>query len=319
MDFERIAKENRILEIRVGSHLFGTTTLDSDLDLLGMFMPSEAMVFGDVRCNEVDLSVKAKDDTGRNTADAVDRKLHEYRKFIILAMQNNPNILNALFVDDKNIVFENDYGRNLLDNAHLFPHKGAHHRFVGYADAQRHKMRIKPEHYAKLEKGLEVLEAADDNKVMAELKETKPFTYQGQGKHIKLGDLNFEAGVYVKTARKKVQARIDRATSRVVLFTKHGYDTKYGSNLIQLLKEGIELMETGRVVMPLAYRQDVLDIKAGKYSAEDLMQWADDLVEEARRAYEKSELPKNPRTDEIRAFMIQEVKRFVLQETRGIK
>jgi len=32
MDFKELAKENSILKIRVGSHLFGTDTPDSDID-----------------------------------------------------------------------------------------------------------------------------------------------------------------------------------------------------------------------------------------------------------------------------------------------
>lgn len=71
-----------------------------------------------------DLSIVDKDDTGRNTKDAVDFKLHEYRKFVRLAMQNNPNILHVLLVDERNIRFINDFGRSLLDHYSLFPHKG---------------------------------------------------------------------------------------------------------------------------------------------------------------------------------------------------
>lgn len=147
MDFKKIAQKNKILEIRIGSHLFGTDTPDSDLDLVGIFMASEEMLFGFQTCNEVDLSTKSKDDTGRNTKDAIDFKLHEYRKFAKLAMQNNPNILHMLFVDEKNIRFIDDFGRRLLERAYLFPHKGAHHRFVKYADSQRHKVsypRLRP-------------------------------------------------------------------------------------------------------------------------------------------------------------------------------
>lgn len=314
MDFKEIADKNKILEIRVGSHLFGTDTPDSDLDLFGIFMPSEKLVYGFQHCEEVDLGYVAKDDTGRNTKEAVDFKLHEYRKFIRLALQNNPNILHVLFVNEKNIRFIDEFGRSLLDNYKLFPHKGAHHRFVQYADSQRHKMMIKPQNYAELERGLEILENSDDHKVMAEFKEAPPFKYEGTGKHVKIGDLNFEAGVYAKTARKKIKDRLENATSRHVLFTKYGYDVKFSSNLIQLLKEGVELMETGRIEFPLKFASDILDIKKGKYSVSEILEWADQLVEEARVAYEKSSLPTEPRHKEVEAFLISEVKRFFISK-----
>jgi hypothetical protein len=310
MDFKKIAENNRILEIRVGSHLFGTTTSDSDIDYYGIFMPNEEMVYGFQQCNEVDFSVVSKDASGRNTADAVDRKLHEFRKFTKLALQNNPNILHVLFVDKPNIVFANNYGLSLLDNAHLFPHKGAHLRFVKYADSQRHKMCIRPANYAKLEQGLRILEDQPHNKVMSELKDMPPFEYT-KGNHLKIGDIHIEITFYVKKARKMIRERLSKATNRAEMYTKYGYDLKFASNLIQLLMEGIELMYTGKIVMPLTYRQYVLDVKSGKYKADEIMEWADDLVEIARVAYEQSDLPVEPRAKEIEQFTIDTVKRFL--------
>jgi len=39
------AQENQILEVRVGSHLFGTDNEDSDLDLFGVYMPWDELVY----------------------------------------------------------------------------------------------------------------------------------------------------------------------------------------------------------------------------------------------------------------------------------
>jgi hypothetical protein len=186
-------------------------------------------------------------------------------------------------------------------------------------------MQIKPQNYAALEYGLELLEMFDRNLVLADVvasqdeiiqtangfPDVSPFKDSGKGKHVQCGDLHFERGVFVKKAKKMIRERLSRATNRVELFTKYGYDVKFGGNLIQLLKEGIEIMETGAICMPLEYRQDILDIKNGKYTAEEIMEWADDLVEDAREAYEKSELPTHPRSEEIEKLAISEVKRFL--------
>jgi hypothetical protein len=123
---------------------------------------------------------------------------------------------------------------------------------------------------------------------------THPFKDHGSGKHIKCGDLSIERGVFVKKARKMIRERLSKATNRAVLFTKYGYDAKFGSNLIHLLMSGRELMETGQLVFPLTYAQDVLDVKQGKYSAQEIEEWAEDLKEAARKAYEKSDLPAGP-------------------------
>lgn len=330
MDFKKMAEENRILEVRIGSHLFGTNTPDSDLDLFGVFMPCDETLFGFQRCEEVDLGTACKDDTGRNTKDAVDRKLHDFRKFVRLLMQNNPNILHVIMADERNIVFKDEHGfaERLFEMGPKFPHKGAHHRFVKYAEAQGHKMRIKPQNYRALEEGLEVLEQLDNNQVLADVvrfcDEAQkrgigvgvPFKDSGKGKHIQCGDLHFERGVFVKKAKKMIRERLSKATGRHVLFTKFGYDVKFASNLIQLLNEGIELMETGWIQMPLAYAQDILDVKAGKYTAEQIAEWSEQLVEEARRAYERTDLPAHPPAAEIEEFLMLEVWRWASDRTR---
>ena len=306
MDFEKWARKHMILKIRVGSHLFGTSTPDSDEDYLGVFMPPDDTIFGFQKCEEVDLGVVDKDDTGRNTKDAIDFKVHDYRKFAKTVMENNPNFIHAIFVNEENILFKDEHGfaDRLLALKHQIVHKGAYRRFVKYAESQIHKMRIKPENYKALEGGLETLELLfSDNDVMADVitrcnaidgGKGSPFVGGDKSKHIKCGDLNFERGVFVKKAKKMIRHRLDNATSRVVLFTRFGYDTKFASNLIHLLMSGRELMDTGEIKFPLTYAQDVLDVKQGKYTAAQIEEWAEQLKEEARVAYEKTEVRAKP-------------------------
>lgn len=75
--------------------------------------------------------------------------------------------------------------------------------------------------------------------------------------------------------------------------------------------EGIELMNTGWIQMPLAYRQDILDIKHGKYTAAQIENWATDLEEDARRALEKSSLPDGPDLDRIEKFAVKDIKEYL--------
>ena len=110
-----------------------------------------------------------------------------------------------------------------------------------------------------------------------------------------------------------IRERLSKASNRSKVFTKYGYDLKFSSNLIQLLMEGIELMNTGNIVFPLVYADKILDVKAGKYTADEIMGWADDLVEDARVAYEASDLPKEPRSAEIEAYVIKEVRDFLVE------
>lgn len=236
MDFKAMARANQILKIRVGSHLFGTSTPESDEDYFGVFMPPDETIFGFQKCDEVDLGFVDKDDTGRNTKSAVDFKIHDYRKFIKLVMENNPNFIQSIFVDRKNILEKDEHGfaDRLLSLRDRIVHKGAYRKFVAYAHSQQHKMKIKPANYAALELGLGILGNFGNHQVMADVMAGKEkhepvygqdsFVDSGKGKHIRCGDLSIERGVFVTKAKKMIRERLSKATSRAVLYTKFGYD-----------------------------------------------------------------------------------------------
>ena len=98
MNLTNIALDNRILELKVGSHLYGTSTPESDIDFCGVFVAPKELYLGLQRVEEVDLSIISKKENGRNDKDAIDRKFYELRKYIKLAAENNPNIIEQLFV-----------------------------------------------------------------------------------------------------------------------------------------------------------------------------------------------------------------------------
>jgi len=320
------AEANRILEIKTGSHLYGTNVETSDEDYAGIFMPSEEYVFGLKNVAEVDLGVVDKGADGKNTAEAIDRKLYEFRKFINLAMANNPNIIEMLFVEEKNIIFCNDVGRKLLEHNHLFPSKQAAQKFIGYAKSQRHKMIIRRDHFNELRAGHSLLEKLDDKIVMAEVvkesmnkvritdnvADSYTTLFKKRGSHILCGDINFEPGIYVKKARKMLKERIDKVTNRKELVLKYGFDTKFGAHLIRLLTEGITLLETGRITFPLPNKDELLSIRNGDLTIEEIIEYSESLENRINLAIEKTSLPATPPYAKIEAFVIEQMRSSLL-------
>ncbi len=306
MNLTQIANDNKILEIKVGSHLYGTNTPTSDIDYSGIFLPSKALVFGFQRVEEVNLSIMDKDEAGKNTQNAVDRKLYELRKFVKLALENNPNLIEQLFVNEPNIVYINDAGRALLAQKHRFPHQGLVKKFKGYAFSQKHKMVIRTDKFHELENAFNYLKAyADQKTLLIELKEKYlPFMTFNQD-YCVIGDLNLQKGIFVKKAVSMIEERLSKVGNRKTLITKYGFDTKFASNLIRLILEGKELVSTGEIVFPLAYKQTILDIKLGLWTIKEVLDYAEQLEAETDVAVEKSDLPSKPRFDEIEQFTIQ--------------
>lgn len=328
MDYE---KHNIILEMRSGSHLYGTNTPTSDEDFLGVFIPSYFdYLTTDSYIKELDLSVKSKTD-GKNDKDAIDRKYYAYYNFIQLLTENNPNILEMIFVNKENITHINDMGQSILDNKHLFPHAGLSKRFIGYSIQQSHKMQIKSDKYNEMNMILDYLETIDPKMVVAELQHDQQFLKvleKCKAEEIKqdqllkkvirihdnfltIGDINIPMNVYVKNAKDRIKKRMSIATSRTELISKYGFDTKFGLNLIRLLIEGRDFLKNGEIYFPLKEKDFLLDIKYGKYTAQDIFKFRDDLLEEINEYEKTTKLPKAPNLEAIRNFVNSEMKKII--------
>ena len=81
---------------------------------------------------------------------------------------------------------------------------------------------------------------------------------------------------------------------RKALVEKFGYDTKNASHLIRILRQGIELLLSGEVTVYRPDFEELLEIKDGKFSLEQVKAMAEDLFKEANSAYLTSVLPPAP-------------------------
>jgi len=322
---------NQILKYRVGSHLYGTNIETSDEDFSGIFMPTEKQVFGFEKMEEIDLSKIAKDIKGKNTSEAEDFKLYEFRKFIKLAMENNPNIIEQLFVNEKNLLFQNEIGKSLLDIKHLFPHKGLKQKFLGYAFSQKKKMVIKTDNYYNLKKGLQSLydyievDTIENMTDLEAIHKTKQFMIEIEGwlsktnspfifnkTYIQIGDLNIEKSSKVKQVIKIIERRLNNVGNREELYLKHGFDSKYGMHLVRLMMEGKELLETGKIEFPLKERNLLLDIRHGKYTKEDIIEMSEDFENDIEKITIISDLPSKPQYNKIQYFCIKALKEYLI-------
>lgn len=78
---------------------------------------------------------------------------------------------------------------------------------------------------------------------------------------------------------------------RPELENQYGYDVKAGMHAIRLLNEGKELMERGQITLPRPERELLIKVRAGKWSLEELVEAANELIEQCRQAQSRSVLP----------------------------
>jgi predicted nucleotidyltransferase len=78
---------------------------------------------------------------------------------------------------------------------------------------------------------------------------------------------------------------------RAELEELHGYDTKYAMHVIRLYGEAKELMENGRIILPRPNRDELIEIRKGKYSLTEIQELGRQLEIEALAAQTSSPLP----------------------------
>lgn len=301
---QALAEERSILKIKVGSHLYGTNTPTSDEDFVGIFIPTADYLLGLKRIEEVDIGVKNKDEAGKNTADAVDCKFYTLEKFARLALDNNPNIIEILFVNEESVVSIKEIGIQLLSLKKSFLSKNLKHRFLGYAFSQKHKMVIKLDNYETLVEASKYLERCDKRFVLEAVEIDHYPLFVKKKDYVSIGDINLPITSTTKRAKEFVDRRLSQFGSRLELVTKYGYDTKFASHLIRLIVEGIELLSTGDLIFPLKEAPLLRDIRQGKYSMDDVLKMAEEYERAIEVLYESSSLSHSSDFETVQNFVV---------------
>ena len=86
---------------------------------------------------------------------------------------------------------------------------------------------------------------------------------------------------------------------RAELEERHGYDTKYAMHVIRLYGEAKELMEHGRITLPRPDKDELVEIRKGKYSLSEIRELGAQLESEVLAAQARSPLPDRADRDAI--------------------
>lgn len=93
-------------------------------------------------------------------------------------------------------------------------------------------------------------------------------------------------------------------SKRKALVEKYGYDCKNAAHLIRLLRMGIEFLNDGQLQVERHDSQQLLLIKRGEWTLEQVQDEAQRLFEIAELAYLNSKLPARPSMDKINAMCV---------------
>jgi hypothetical protein len=97
-----------------------------------------------------------------------------------------------------------------------------------------------------------------------------------------------------------------RDCTRPELIEKYGFDTKFAAHMVRLGYQGVELLETGRITLPMPepQRAVVREIRLGRVPMEDALKAAEDLEAHLRVLTETAPLREEPDRDAANAWLV---------------
>lgn len=288
-----------VIKAYFGSHLYGTSTPESDVDFKEIYIPSAREIMTDSVKNHMTLNTN--DSASRNTKDDVDHELFSLKYFLNLASKGETVALDMLHTPPKSIV------KSELPDVWEFIHANRARfyttdmkSYLGYVRKQASKYGVKGSRVAALTQVVKVLNKTPDeivvpagNKmknrvglIQAELPITE-FTYWVQTKDEKGGDQLFY----------EVLGRKYGSTISVEMMKSSVYklDKEYGERarqaeqndnidwkaLSHALRGGFQLQEiyrTGDLKYPLADAELLKQVKAGNTDFKEVQEALEEVV-----------------------------------------
>ena len=100
--------------------------------------------------------------------------------------------------------------------------------------------------------------------------------------------------------------RGQKRVNRPELVEAHGFDTKYAMHALRLGYQGLELLQTGRVTLPMPEpeRSRVMAVRRGERSFEEVLAEIDEVERKLDAAFGQTRLPDGPDDDAVNAFLV---------------
>lgn len=143
--------DNTVYLTVMGSQAYGVSTDTSDQDIYGVCIPPRELVFPHLggEIPGFGRQIQRFEVWQEHHIQHPDKKVeydfavYSIVKFFQLCMENNPNMIDSLFVPRTAIIHSTPIAELFRENRKVFLHKGAWHKFKGYAYAQASKIRNK--------------------------------------------------------------------------------------------------------------------------------------------------------------------------------
>jgi hypothetical protein len=275
-----------------GSNAYGLDTEDSDVDITGIAIPPQNYFYGFL--NNFDQAQFNKPDG----------QIYGITKFFKLAVDNNPNVLELLWIDPKFWVKSTPIFETLVKNRNLFLSKKCRFTYSGYAHAQLNRIKLHKKWLLEPPANEPTREefGLPDVRVISKDQQGALKVLQNAGTVQIPESSNFFE--YLQKENQLTKARqhwdqyntwkINRNPKRAILEAKFGYDTKHAAHLVRLMNQCKEISINHDLNVFRQDREELLAIRNGAWSYDKIVEWAEQKDKEMDEIYNQSSLRKEP-------------------------
>lgn len=282
-----------------GSHLYGTSTPESDRDYKGVHLPSGEAILLQRPENVIDESFVAKDAFDKNTGEAVDHQSYSVGKFCRMLALGDGVATEILFAPDDCIIQASPEWPILREAA-----RGLLNReikgFTGYCKQQASKYGIKGSRMEAVEKLVTLLDAAVEKhgpKARLELIESELHDFADRIEMASIQIIDTAHGVpmaHIECCDRKMALRSQIGEAARVYSAvwnnygkraraakdNEGVDWKAVSHAVRVARQAHELLLTGVITFPRPDAEELLAIKLGKFSYKEVQPVLEKLVDD---------------------------------------
>jgi len=228
----------------------------------------------------------------------VDEEMHELRKFLKLASDCNPNVVEAFGIE-RLILHQTPIWEKIAAQKRMFLSKKCRWTFSGYATAQAKRIEVHrgyllapPSHKPTREEfGLpcETTIAKENQNAILSLPDQwiSDSARETVVKEKRYGTSLAEWNSYKKWERERNPARKE-------LERKYGFDSKHAMHLVRLVRMGKELLRDGVLNVYRPDREELKSILHGGWKYEDVVKVTATMDSEMDELYRSSPLPDRP-------------------------
>ncbi|UIU27348.1 hypothetical protein SA35RD_096 [Escherichia phage vB_EcoM_SA35RD] len=288
-----------------GSHLYGTSTPESDVDFKEIYVPhARDILTGNVKEH---MSKNTNNTSSKNTKDDVDHELYSLKYFFKLAADGETVALDMLHTPQSLVVKSDlpDVWKYIQDNRSRF-YTTNMKSYLGYVRKQASKYGVKGSRLAVLRQALkrsnEWGQYFDNGAVirLSHMKNVLPigeFASWVETENEKTGKQTF----YNLLDRKFQDTLTNKEFNAILVKLEENYGErarKAEANegidwkaLSHACRGGLQLLEiykTGDLVYPLQDAPFILDVKLGKHTFKTVQEFLEDIVDQVEHASEQA-------------------------------